>query len=136
MRLHRNIATLMDLGSANTDQTGNIYEVLPASEDPVHDGDHAFQVYFALTQSGGATSPTVTAKLQTSLDKVNWIDLVTSTVLNQDGSKAETKDAGTASAPMLTYVRAITLLGGDTKPTHAANVRLVSIAPFRVKKVA
>ena len=134
MRLHRNFAKILNVGTSNQDATGSIYEVVPASEDPTQDGDHGFQVYFSLSQSGGATSPTVQAKLQTSLDKTNWIDVVMSTVLNQDGPKVETKDAASAAVPLLTYVRAVTVLAGGTKPNHNADVRLIASAPFRVRK--
>ncbi len=136
MRLHRNIAILLAVAATAEDQTGSTYQVLPASEDAVQDGDHGIQVYFGLTQSGGATSPTAQAKLQTSLDKTNWIDVVSSTQLAADGSKYETKDATNAAVPLLTYVRAVTVLAGGTKPSHTADVRLVASAPFRLKKVA
>ena len=136
MRLHRNIATLLTVGPTNQDVSGNIYEIVPASEDSTQDGDHGFQVYFSLNQSGGATSPTVQAKLQTSLDKTNWIDVVMSTVLNQDGPKVETKDATSAAVPLLTFVRAVTVLAGGTKPNHTADVALIASAPFRVRKVS
>lgn len=136
MRLHRNFAKILNVGTTNQDATGSIYEVVPASEDPTQDGDHGFQVYFSLSQSGGATSPTVQAKLQTSLDKTTWIDVVMSTVLNQDGPKVETKDAASAAVPLLTYVRAVTVLAGGTKPNHTADVALIASAPFRVRKVS
>jgi hypothetical protein len=135
MRLHRNITKLLGFAVTNEDQVGSTYEVIPASEDSVQDGDHGFQVYFGLTQTGGATSPTTTAKLQTSLDKTNWIDVVTSTQLAADGAKFETKDGAQAAVPLLPFVRAVTVLAGGTKPNHTADIRLIASAPFRLKKV-
>jgi hypothetical protein len=136
MRLHRNIAQLLDGASGSEDRTGPVYRILPPSDDTVNDGDQGFQVYFGLTQSGGATSPTTRAKLQTSLDKTNWIDVVVSTQLSADGAKFETLDSSGPAVPLLTFVRAVTVLGGGTKPAHTVDVRLLSTAPYRLRREA
>ncbi len=134
MRLHRNIVQLLLGASSSEDRTGSIFRILPPSDDAVSDGDQGFQVYFGLTQSGGATSPTSRAKLQTSVDKTNWIDVVLSTQLTADGAKFETLDSAGAATPLLTFVRAVTVLGGGTKPAHTVDVRLLSTAPYRLRK--
>lgn len=133
MRLLRNMATLLTVTGASvaTDQTGATFRLETSAEDGIKDTEQTWQVYFKLTQAGGATSPTVKVKLQTSPNKTDWVDVVESTQLTADGGKFEIKDV--SGGPLLPYVRAVTVLGGATKPNHTAEVRLVSDGSFRAR---
>ncbi len=133
MRLMRNMATLLAVtgNAVSTDQTGSIYRIETSAEDGTKDTEQTYQVYFKLSQAGGATSPTTKVKLQTSPDKTSWVDVVESTQLTADGSKTELKDV--SGAPLLPFVRAVTVLGGATKPNHTCEVRLVSDGSFRAR---
>lgn len=133
MRLMRNMATLLAVtaNNVNTDQSGSTYRIETSTDDGIHDTDQTYQVYFKLAQAGGASSPTTKLKLQTSPDKTNWVDVVESTQLTADGSKIEIKDV--AGGPLLTYVRAVSVLGGGTKPNHTCEIRLVSDGSFRAR---
>ena len=135
MHLYKNMAVLLLVSTAvNTDQTGDTYRVETSGEDGVLDHDQDYQFYFRSTQSGGASSPTSQIKIQTSPDGDNWVDLVESTELTADGTKVETKSS--ATLPLLKFVRAITSLGGGTKPHQTCEVRIVSTAPFRARKAS
>jgi len=129
MTLYRHSASLLKVAPAvATGQIGSTYVVLPADGDGVADKDQSFRVFFHATQAGGADAPTTEVRLQTSDDKVNWLQVASATQLNQDGAVHEFKDA----AALGPYVRAVTQLGGATKPDHTASVRLVSDGPFRL----
>ena len=136
MRLHQNIAALLSSpeGGAIFDLVGPTYRVLPATEDRVQDPEHGFIVYFAFQQTGGGNSPTVRVRLQTSLDKVNWTDVLESSLLEADGVRVELRETLNPATPLLPYVRAVTVLGGNPKPNHKVDARLVGSAPFRLKK--
>lgn len=130
MSLHRHTATLLAVTEAVAlGQIGATYVVLPADGDNVADKDQSFRVFFHATQANGAASPTTDVRLETSGDKTNWIPVANATQLAQDGQVHEFKDV-TALGP---YVRAVTQLGGGTKPDHTATVQLVSNGPFRLK---
>ena len=134
MNLFKSMATLLAVTTAvATDQTGNTYRIETAAEDGVKDHEQEFQFYFYGNQSGGASSPTSQIKIQTSPDNENWADLVESTQLTADGDLAETKSH--ATLPLLKFVRAVTVLGGGTKPNHTCEVRIVSNGSFRTKTV-
>ena len=133
MHLYKNMAVLLLVSTAvNTDTTGDAYRIETSSEDGIYDHDQDYQFYFNATQSGGASSPTSQVKIQTSPDGESWMDTVESTELTADGSKVETKS--TTTLPLMKYVRAVTTLGGGTKPHHAVEVRILSTAPFRARK--
>lgn len=133
MNLYKNMAVLLLVSTAvATDQTGDTFRIETSGEDGVHDHEQDFQVYFKATQEGGASSPTSQIKIQTSPDGESWVDGVESTELTTDGSKVETK--GSTVLPLLKYVRAVTTLGGGTKPNHTCEVRIVSTAPFRARR--
>ena len=130
MSLHRHAATLLSVSSAvAVGQIGTTYVVLPADGDNVSDNNQSFRAFFHATQAGGDTAPTTDVRLETSGDKTNWIPVVSASQLAQDGQVHEFKDAP-ALGP---YVRAVTQLGGGTKPNHTATVQLVSNGPFRLK---
>lgn len=134
MKLATNMVTLMNVTEAtNTAQTGTSYKVSGTYGDDVAEFQQNVHVYFAATQTGGATSPTTQIKLQTSMDNTNWIDLVSSTQLTADSSKYETKDHSTPSTPLCKYVRAITVLGGGTVPNHTATVMLISDGALKIE---
>ena len=130
MSLHRHTASLLSVTSAvATDQIGSSFVVLPADGDRLNDKDQSFRAFFHATQEGGVTAPTTDVRLETSDDKTNWVSVVAATQQTQDGSVHEFKDI-TALGP---FVRAVTQLGGGTKPDHTATVQLVSNGPFRLK---
>ena len=132
MSLYRHTRALLAvITAANTDQTGSKKVVLPSDGDRVSDQAQAYRVFFDITQSGGVTAPTTDVKLQTSHDKTNWVTVASATQLTADGEVHELADV-TALGP---FVRAITQLGGATKPNHTAIVVLASNAPFRLKTV-
>lgn len=132
MSAHRFKATLLDVSEATaTGQTGTSYTVVPADGDGVADSSQTFRVFLFGSQSGGATTPTTVVKLETSPDGTTWVEAATSTQLQADGNVGEFKSV-TALGP---YVRARSLLGGGTPPSHTAKVVLVSDAPFRLIKV-
>jgi hypothetical protein len=137
MRLHRNTFKLLSVtgNAVNTDQNGTPYRIEPSANDLTSDTEQSFMIALILSQTGGANSPTSKIKLQTSMDKLNWVDVLESTQLTADGSKAENKDASPAGTPLLKWVRVVTVLGGTTKPNHTAEVWLTSDAPFSCKQV-
>lgn len=136
MRLHRNTFKLLSVAgnAVNTNQNGTAYRIEPSAHDTTNDTDQTFMLSLILGQTGGASSPTSKVKLQTSMDKLNWVDVLESTQLTADGSKAENKDANPAGTPLLKWVRAVTVLGGTTLPNHTAEVWLTSDAPFSCKQ--
>lgn len=130
MRLAKNQFKVLAVVSATASTTGDAYdlnEIENTSED---------ELYFLavhLTQSGGASSPTSKVTVQTSPDKTTWIDVVSSTQLTADGTVDEIKDP---TLPLLRYIRAKTVLGGGTAPTHSAVVFLTSnVGMPKLKKV-
>ena len=134
MRLHRHTFRLLAVsGNVTTDQASPAYRIEPSVNDNARDIDQSFLLHLQFSQNGGATSPTTKVKLQTSMDKQNWVDVLESTQLTADGSKAETKDTAPSGLPLLKWVRAITVLGGATRPSHTAEVWLTSDAPFTCK---
>jgi len=91
----------------------------------------SFKVWFDLTQTDGASSPTTTAVLQTSHDGRMWMDVVSSTTLSADGSLSEWQDAKDLGP----YVRVVTVLGGATQPNHTLHAHLMSHNPFNTRLV-
>lgn len=135
MKLYKHMATLLSITTAvATSTTGATYRLETSTEDGVRDHEQEYQVYFYALQAGGASSPTSQIKLQTSPDNSVWHDVVTSTELTADSTEAETKDVSTA--PLLKYVRAVTVLGGGTNPNHVGECRLVSNGSFRLRTVS
>ena len=131
MRLAKHQFKLLAVVNATESTTGDVYD-LNTIENTSED-----ELYFVavhLTQSGGASSPTSKVILQTSPDNSTWIDLATSTQLTSDGTVDEIKDP---TLPLFRYVRAKTVLGGDTAPTHSAVVFLASnVGMPKLKKAA
>jgi len=130
MPLFRNVHTLLDMPVAKSEsQTGSGYRVVPNEGDDVGDTAQLFRVFFDLTQSGGASSPTTEASLETSWDAESWFKVVGSSQVNADGTTHEWKEA----AALGPWVRATTKLGGGTPPSHKVTVKLCSTAPFRLR---
>ena len=129
MSLYRNVKTVFTLSeAASADQTGDTLAILPESCSGDGDGTPEFAVFFDATQAGGATSPTTQVHLQTSHDGEAWITVASSTQLTADGEKHELVELDSLGP----LVRAITTLGGGTKPNHTAKVVLASCGPFRL----
>lgn len=144
MKLHRNTFKLLTVSgdAVNTDQVGPAYRVQPSAEDGLPDTQQDFQLHAVLTlvKVGTTTEEgadrerihqSVRVKLQTSLDKVNWVDVVETAKVDDNTTKALTKAA--PSATLLTWVRAVTVLTGLVKPNHTGGVWLVSDGPFRCR---
>lgn len=132
MSIFNNVATLLDQSQAtNVAKTGDIYLLLPVSGDSVPTTAQSLRVFFDATLAGGATSPTVDVRLQTSHDKVSWISAVSMTQL----TAAIPRHEFVAVAALGPYVRAVTELGGGTLPNHTAKVVLASNGGFSLRKV-
>ncbi len=116
----------------NTAQTGDTYQVRTSESDEVSSDQQDFKVFFHTEQSGGATSPTVQAHLQTSWNKTSWATVASSTQLTATSSKDEVAPVQSLGP----YVRVVTALGGATLPNHKATAILVSNARFSAKKVS
>ena len=116
----------------NTEQTGETYQVRTTDSDEVSSDRQDFKISLHTEQSGGVTSPTVQAHVQTSWDKTNWTTVASSTQLTGDGSTDEIKPAPTIGP----FVRVVTELGGATLPEHKATVTLVSNGRFSTRKVS
>ena len=69
-------------------QTGSPYRLNGVGADEVATPSQSLRVLFRNEQSGGATSPTSQVKLQTSYNKVDWIDVASSTQLTADSTKS------------------------------------------------
>ena len=133
MSLYRHTRPLLVVSTpTDTGQVGATHVVLPSDGDRVADQAQSYRVFFDATQEGGATGPATDVRLETSHDKQNWVNVASATQLTQDGQVHEFKDV-TALGP---FVRAVTQLGGATKPNHTAVVVLASNAPFRVKALS
>lgn len=143
MRLHRNTFKLLAVAgdAVNTDQVGPAYRVQPSAEDGLPDTQQDYQLHAVLTLTKVGTTTeegeplerlrqSARVKLQTSIDKVNWIDVVESAKALENGTKVVTKGA---QGPLLTWVRAVTVLTGAVKPNHTASVWLTSDGPFRCR---
>ena len=130
MAIFRHVHTLLSVTEeTDEDQVGSTYLVMPSDGDTVPDYAQSWRVFFDVTQSGGDTSPTTDARLETSHDGTNWVEVAKATQLTADGEVHEFVEVS-ALGP---YVRAMTELAGGTNPTHTAVVKLASSASFYLK---
>lgn len=117
----------------NTTKTGDRVELETIHGDGINDVDQRFVIHFLTVQTGGASSPTTTPKVQHSVDGTNWIDLVTATAISADTAGApEVKDTTNITGPVFRYLRGVMTLGGGTAPTSSVVIKLVSNAAFRL----
>ncbi|MEQ1508647.1 MAG: hypothetical protein ABMB14_40845 [Myxococcota bacterium] len=132
MKLHRNTYKLLVVAAEGviTDQVGMALRVQPSAEDNTPDTDQTFGVHAILTMVGDGKQ-NVRAKLQTSIDKINWIDVLETPRVTSSATEAFTKDA--PALTLLPWVRAVTVLGGLVKPSHKATIWLTSDGPFRCR---
>ena len=132
MKLHRNTFKLLSVTGEGvaTDQVGLAFRVQPSAEDNTADTDQSFGIHAVLSLQGDEKQ-SVRAKLQTSIDKVNWVDLLETPRVTAKATEVFSKDA--AGVVLLTWVRVVTLLGGQVKPAHKATVWLTSDGPFRCR---
>jgi hypothetical protein len=82
-----------------------------------------------ITQSGGATSPTVTVKVETSVDNTNWVkvaELVTDTT-------TPTKNELLELPALAKHLRASATVGGGTPPNYTASVSILCTDAFSLK---
>lgn len=117
--------------ATNEDQTGDTYAVLPNEELGEAAEPPSYRVWFILTQSGGASSPTTDCVLQGSPDGTNFATLKSATQVTTSTTSVEWKELEGLSA----YVRVKSTLGGGTKPNHALKVVLASTRPFKLQEV-
>ncbi len=130
MAIFRHIQTLLSVTEeTDLNQDGATYLVMPSDGDTVPDYAQSWRVFFDITQSGGDTSPTTDARVETSHDGANWVEVAKATQLTADGEIHEFIEVG-ALGP---YVRAVTELAGGSNPSHTAVVKLASSAPFYLK---
>ena len=132
MKLHRNTYKLLVVAGegVNTDQIGMALRVQPSAEDNTPDTDQSFGIHAVISMVGDAKQ-NVRAKLQTSVDKVNWVDVLETPRVTSSTTEVFTKDS-----PLLTllpWVRAVTVLAGQVKPAHKATIWLTSDGPFRCR---
>lgn len=125
MALYNRTHTLLQIGTAtDTDQTSHIFAIVPQNA-----GEYSFRVFVDLEQSGGEGTPTSEVRVETSHDGNGWIPVITPVSLNEAGEAHEFEKIE-ALGPL---VRARTVLGGTTKPSHTATVKLVANADFAMK---
>ena len=117
----------------NTNKTGDTILVTPTSGDGITDVDQRYVFAFQTTQADGASSPTTTVKVQTSVDGTVWVDLVTATAVSTTTTTLEVKDTAALTGPFFKYLRAVMTLGGGTNPNSSTKVWLMSNAAFTVK---
>ena len=132
MKLLRNNFKLLVVAGdkVNTDQVGLAFRLQPSGDDPTGDYQQTFELHAVLSMKGEPDKQGVRAKLQTSMDKEHWIDVVETARLTENTTRAQTRQGGQT---LLTWVRAVTELQGVTKPAHTATVWLVSDGPFRCR---
>ncbi len=129
MSLYRHVKTLLHVSDDLAEsQTGKTYSVLPSDGDSTSDRSQQWRVFFDVYQDGGSTSPTTDVYLQTSHNGADWITAAQSTQLTADGEIHEFKEVESLGP----QVRAVTMLGGSTAPSHNAVVKLASNGPFRL----
>ena len=130
MPAFRHVHTVLAMTEAKTEnQAGSALRLSTGETDRDTDTEQLFRVFFDVEQSGGASSPTTDAVLQTSHDGSSWFTLVGATQVTSSTTTHEWKDVP-AIGP---WVRATTTLGGGTKPSHTVKVKLTSTAPFKLR---
>lgn len=118
--------TLQSITSAVTVATTSAAKRLRSSKhDNTENVSQNFVVVFEIDASGG-TSPTVDAKLQTSYDGTNWIDVCSMTQLVGAGSRRQQVVADLVGP----WVRSIITPGGSAAPNTTGRIRLASSAGF------
>lgn len=108
--------------AASADVTGTTYR--PKFGSDVAANSATMNVVFNLTITGG-TSPTLDAKLQSSVDGTNWVDVASMTQLTS-GSRNERVALGWLGP----YVRGIVDAGGTAAPNWTGTVTLLMDVPF------
>lgn len=120
-----------ETGLTDTD-TGDAYYITPSEYDELKANEQEFRGIIAATQTGGS-SPTTDITIQTSVDGTNWATWVAGTQITSTSLSVQLLAAATAD--VCKYVRVVCTLGGSTKATVAAAVKLVSNGKFTVTKV-
>lgn len=131
--LHRHFIRLLNFETPiNSDQTGPSHLLRTNEQDAMPDASQEWGCWVEVEQSNGASSPTVSVKLQGSVDGNSWIDLGTAV----NTSTTEKKVSWQKLTAVLSRVRAVTVLGGGTKPDHKVKVMLTSTGTFFAKSGA
>lgn len=117
------LALVSQTSAASADVTGTTYRPKFNSDSDANDA--TMNVIFNLTTTGG-TSPTLDAKLQTSMDGTNWVDVASMTQLTGAGSRNER----VALAFLGPYVRGVVDAGGTAAPDWTGYVYLLMDRPF------
>lgn len=118
--------SLLSLSAASTaNQTGNKYVIIARDErDPIYAA-----VAITVSQSGGASSPTVSVIVESSADGTNWVELH-----KVDLSSTTTVTELEAADVVGPYVRARSVLGGGTLPSHTFDAKLLTSEPIGLIK--
>lgn len=131
--LHRHHIVLMSFDTPqNSDQTGPVHLLRTNEQDGLSDASQEWGLMVDVEQSNGASSPTISVKLQGSMNGSSWVDLGTAV----NTSTTERKVTWQKLSYVLSHVRAITVLGGGTKPDCKLKVLLTSNGAFIAKSGA
>lgn len=115
--------------AVDTETEGDSYEIKGLDGDDESGEAQRFGVVFILSPTGGASSPVVNAKVQTSIDGANWIDWADATEVAAGSVGVEYVDND--DMPLLKYVRSIVTPSGGTAPDVTATIALVSNGRFK-----
>lgn len=129
--LFRSSKVIHDQTTAAAASLNGEAKAIRPGNDAIPDFQQEFSVVFNTTMSGGAATPTLTQKLQTSWDGASWIDVAASTELTADGNVIEQKAITLKLGP---FVRAAAIISGTV--SYTGSVRLVSNAHFTVASAA
>lgn len=122
--------TLYNVTGKTATETGSTYEIVPVKGGVVHQGNQEIHAVVSYTTEGGASSPTMDATIETSVDGTSWYTWggITQVTTNTSG----VQQIYTTSKFFYRYVRAKLTLGGGTAPTTACKVDLVSNGKFKL----
>lgn len=131
MAIVRNSSELMLVAEvASVGQTGHAHSLAPALNQ-VSDSDITFYAWCHINMIGGATSPSVTVHMETSINGTHWSAACAPIVFDAAGDVSKLAPIDTLCG----YVRVRTVLAGGTPPTYTGNVSIVASHPIRVKRI-
>ena len=129
MYLRHSSKILDDSTPSDSDAVSNVHTLVPSDIDGLGDGSQKWYAFIVATQSGGATSPTTDVIVETSFDAgTSWATVATGTQLTGDGNKTELVELTALGS----YLRVSKKLGGGTKPSSSAVVRLASNGMYQL----
>ena len=129
MYLRHSSLILDDSTPSDSDAVSNVHTLVPSDIDGLGDARQEWFFFVETNQSGGATSPTTDVYVETSFDGgTSWAKVAGATQLTGDGGKTELVEP-TALGP---HLRVTKKLGGGTKPSSSAVVRLASNGMYQL----